>query len=178
MNHFQLREQENEVTLISRNRGLGFLAIGIREALTRLQRPRYALRHYTKSKIGREGQVHVFVPVDRLRLGVFDSLIFYPVAIWLALAGIYFFYVQSAQLFANRPLPEIFARGYHMVLAETFTQFQPTFAHGVALYIYAFGFLFTTASLIGFFLALWLFGHAPTQVLRSLAGPISDRPGN
>ena len=173
MKHIQIKENADGYTLSTRNRGLSFSVPELSQALRRLEHPRYQIRRFTGRNMGASGDIHVFVKENPLILSLMDSLFFYPVGIWIALLGIYFFYEESAALFANQSFPVIFTRSYHEGLLDMSNWFQPSYAMGVAIYIYVFGIVFTGLSLIGFMIGFIVLGHLPTQMIRWLSGPIS-----
>jgi len=173
MKHIQIKESAGGYTLNTRNRGLSFSVPELSQALRLLEHPRYQVRRLTGSRMGDSGDIHVFVKENPLMLSLLDGIFFYPIGIWIALLGIYFFYQESAVLFANQSFPMMYARSYHQELLGMSAWFQPSYAMGVAIYIYVFGIVFTGVSLIGFMLGFIILGHLPTQMIRWLSGPIS-----
>jgi hypothetical protein len=174
MIHIQIRQEATGLSLDTRNRGLAFTSLQLEQALRRLEHPRYQIRRLTDNQMGSASDVHVFVKQNPLMLSLLDGLFFYPIGIWIALLGIFIFYQESATLFANQSFPVIFTRSYHEQLLALSPWFQPSYAMGVAVYVYVFGIVFTGISLIGFILAFFLLGHLPTQVIRFIVGPLRE----
>ena len=106
-NEFLIQEKSDTYTLSSGDKKLDFSGLSDEELGGQVDRADYARFRALAGAVGDQGTKQVrslFVKVDRMRLGLLDSILFYPIVLVSFIELTNFYYLSSYETLGNQTL--------------------------------------------------------------------------